>query len=789
MAPIEHSKTVDFGIKLALLMSAPHVSDVPTLDKLTDLELNHLIVEEEEPADAVQPLSHMLTQIFRTFTLEVPDATELQVPLHKIRYRDTRLHNKLAHLNEHSMVPLYDKENCRWNWALPKSHCESGIIQLPDLEEGGDREENSGANKESGSGGTSGGEGPAEVSTTSSDTSPKPHTLEDIFSSFFNTTCGAVAQEKPNEVMVANSGAVVCTWSAHNSTCPVKDQEVSRKPDLVLLDDVEARWDTIKAVCKLTSQLYTTTGTIGKTIDSKAYLLLRRQPWRQFVLLFSLTHKYRELRVHMYDHAGGVVMPPIHIDNFPNDFLHILSSVVFGSLECIGYNPSISIFMKMLRPAQLKNPTSCPSTSKQPTRDQVSSFQTEGPVEGTGPKMIIDTPESDSEIDLDAEIEESLPRDPPQLDIPQDPLHTTFSDPIGRIIVNDHAYNTLEVIFSSQGLVGCGTVCYLARRDDEEYIIKDHWVLRSKDAVLNEVEMLQEMQGVHGVPELVEYWLVEITPNEVDEIMNYWYKVFGSIKGTSCTHFNSLNDAMIEDDGDGTNGMLINLEFAVHMHADQKYTIGGTGTLPFMSHSLLWQLSEAVGNVVTSARSWKAKVATSSLAKPPLILHHYHDDLESLFYVFVCICIEFRGPLGVRRNLSAERSQEQRYEDFVFFHPNTDKLKKQFHPYFKTLLPLATQWYNLIRNKGPSSVVTFQEVLHLVEAQLAKLPKDEPSPELLFAKKVIAALLKKRHTSDFEGDDGIDHLNKPSIIERGMIQGRKGWMMEVTPQPKRSKTT
>jgi hypothetical protein len=431
------------------------------------------------------------------------------------------------------MVPLYDKENCRWNWALPKSHREPGITQLPDLEEGGDREENSGANKESGSGGTGGDEGPAEVSTTSNNTSPKPHTLEDIFSSFFNTTCGAVAQKKPDEVTAANSGAVVCTWSTHNSMRPIKDQEVSWKPDLALLDDVEARWDTIKVICKLTSQLYITTGTIGKTIDSKAYLLLSHQPWRWFVLLFSLTHSYHELQVHMYDHAGGVVMPPIHIDKAPNIFLHILSSVIFGSLECISYDPSISIFTKTLRPAQLKNPTFRPSLSKQPTQDQGSGFKMEGPVEGTGPKMIIDTPESDLEIDLDVEMEESLPRDPPQLEIPQDPLCRTFSDPMGRIIVNDHAYDILKVIFSSQGLVGRSTICYLARRGDEEYIIKDHWVLRSKDAVLNEVEMLQDMQGVHDVPELVEYWLVEIAPNKVDETMDYQYKVLGSIKGTS----------------------------------------------------------------------------------------------------------------------------------------------------------------------------------------------------------------------------------------------------------------
>ncbi|KAG2125088.1 hypothetical protein DEU56DRAFT_916696 [Suillus clintonianus] len=640
MAPAEHSKTVDFGVKLASLLSAPRISDVPTLDKLTDLELNQLIVEEEEPTNGDQPrtLSHMLSRIFRTFTLEVPDVTDLQVPLHKIRYRDTRLRNKFAHLDEQSMVPLYDTETSRWNWALPKCHRESNIIQLPDIEEGGDGEENSGANEESGSGGTTG--------------------------------------EDPSTQ-------------------------------------------------------------------------LEEPPW------------------------------------------------------------------------ELEIPNLRPSTSTQKRLPQAEVHgSAEGPIED---KTIIDAPESDLEMDVDVEMssdsEEILPPDPPQLEIPQDPLRASFSDPIGRIRVKNHTYDILEVIFSSQGLVGRGTVCYLARRDDEEYIIKDYWVLGGKDDALNEVEMLREMQGVRGVPKLVEYWLVKIAPNEV----------WGSIKGTSRTHVRlvlkprarplhafqtklelvsalqdivrvqqiavedcgvlhrdcSLNNSMIEDDGNRTNGLLIDWEFAVHITAGQKYTIGGTGTIPFMSHSLLWQLSEAVGDLPTSARSWKVKVASPSLSKPPpLILHHYQDDLESLFYVFVCICIEYRGPLGVKCDLSVNRKQEwlphlwstntlkagSNAKTSFFFHPNADKLKKQFHP-----------------NKGPSGVVTFQEVLDLLETYLAELPKDEPSPELLFAKKVIVALPKKRSVSEAEGDDRDDHLNKPPITERNITHSR--WTMEPIPQPKRSRTT
>ncbi|KAG1756963.1 hypothetical protein EDB19DRAFT_1932235 [Suillus lakei] len=262
---------------------------------------------------------------------------------------------------------------------------------------------------------------------------------------------------------------------------------------------------------------------------------------------------------------------------------------------------------------------------------------------------------------------------------------------------------------------------------------------------------------------------------------------------------------MIEDDGNGTNGLLIDWEFAVHIDVGRKYTIGGTGTLPFMSCSLLWQLSEAVGDVATSAHSWKAKLATSSLTKPPpLILHHYHDDLESHFYVFMCICIEYRGPLGVKRDLSADRSQEwllhlwstdtfkagSDVKTSFFFHPNTDKLKKQFHPYFDMLIPLVTQWYDLIRNKGPSSAVTFGEVLDLLEMHLTELPKDKPSPELLFAKKFITALPKKRHASDLEGDDDRDkYINEPLNTEHNIIHGWMGWTMEVALQPKRSRTT
>ncbi|KAG1747997.1 uncharacterized protein EDB91DRAFT_1048415 [Suillus paluster] len=111
--------------------------------------------------------------------------------------------------------------------------------------------------------------------------------------------------------------------------------------------------------------------------------------------------------------------------------------------------------------------------------------------------------------------------------------------PIGEIQVNDNWYDILEVLFSSHGLVGRGTVCYLARKDDEEYIIKDHWVLGNADDedILNEVAMLKKMQGVRGIPELVEFSKVKLSTGEVDNTKIYRYQELPSLVGTWCTHF------------------------------------------------------------------------------------------------------------------------------------------------------------------------------------------------------------------------------------------------------------
>lgn len=101
------------------------------------------------------------------------------------------------------------------------------------------------------------------------------------------------------------------------------------------------------------------------------------------------------------------------------------------------------------------------------------------------------------------------------------PDHTNIPvSPIREIRVHNVVYEILEVLFSSAGFLGRGTVVYLTWHEGKLYIIKDHWVENVSQEV-KEVEMMKHMEGTSGVPNLVDYWKVEIPPGIVDITSQY----------------------------------------------------------------------------------------------------------------------------------------------------------------------------------------------------------------------------------------------------------------------------
>lgn len=113
-----HARTIDLGKKLSSFLTAPPIHNTKVMD-----ELNHLILHEPSFTNRDE-LSHTLSLIFQSCTVEVPKAKDLVVPLTKIP-PDSRLDDLDAFPlapGGAPMVQLYNTQKCQWNWPLPTMH-------------------------------------------------------------------------------------------------------------------------------------------------------------------------------------------------------------------------------------------------------------------------------------------------------------------------------------------------------------------------------------------------------------------------------------------------------------------------------------------------------------------------------------------------------------------------------------------------------------------------------------------------------------------------------------------
>lgn len=508
MPPRIFYSTHAYGTKLASFGTLPLIDhDVKTLDNLTTEELNGRVLQEPRIKNhGTGDLGHLLHTIFKSFKTQVPRAEDLSILFSQIQHCDERINKQFCQKKPEDTVELWDKKEQKWNWALPN--------------------------------------GPSNADSA---------TTEHIFAAFLNALTAALSRthnlERSNQ-LEANP-----IWSDANSTIPVKGEVISRKPDIIMSNEPHPRWANIKVVVELTSSDYATASRSSKTLDTKAYIIMKHQPWRRFILMLSFCNAYRELRVHIYDHTGSVVSPPFHIEDDKEVFLRIFSSIIFGNDECIGFDATIKIWNLKLEapspsrysrplPRRLHSAKRRERTSDRSGRDRPSSSRRHLET-STASQALLTPPPSD--IFPDTKTAPPLPTST----LAELPLSATPASPaafigetsvpqmppIGKIQVNEAWYEILEVLFSSHGLVGRGTVCYLVRKDKHEYIIKDHWVVGEADEVImNEVKMLKKMKGTRGVPELVDYCQVKLSSGEVDCTNIYRYKKMPSFEGDLRTH-------------------------------------------------------------------------------------------------------------------------------------------------------------------------------------------------------------------------------------------------------------
>jgi len=84
-----------------------------------------------------------------------------------------------------------------------------------------------------------------------------------------------------------------------------------------------------KVIAEYSSQGWTPSTRLAKTLHTKAYLVFLDQPWRRFVLGMSIAKQ--QMRMHFYDHSGCSISPPFDVHSDPAAFVAVLAAVMFGS--------------------------------------------------------------------------------------------------------------------------------------------------------------------------------------------------------------------------------------------------------------------------------------------------------------------------------------------------------------------------------------------------------------------------------------------------------------------------
>jgi hypothetical protein len=276
---------------MSSLVTVPLVHDVATMDKLTTQELNRLVIEEQTRRGH-NDLGHLLPTIFQSFTVQPPLAKDLLIPLYQILHRNKRINKLFRDKAETDLVPLWDIETKKWNWALPSSHKEFN-------------KRNQARANPPGTG---------------------RMTTEEIFVAFFNVLTTALARHNELSSLRSSGNRI---WSGAHSTVPIRGENIPRKPDIIMSDDLNPGWAEIKVVAELTSSEYKPAERVAKSLDTKAYLILRHQPWRRFALMMSFCNKYRELRVHTYDRSGSAISPYFDIQRHKDAFVRAHKDIIF----------------------------------------------------------------------------------------------------------------------------------------------------------------------------------------------------------------------------------------------------------------------------------------------------------------------------------------------------------------------------------------------------------------------------------------------------------------------------
>jgi hypothetical protein len=138
-------------------------------------------------------------------------------------------------------------------------------------------------------------------------------------------------------------------WSSRFATIAVPDTTDLREPDLVLIDFrlkiADKSWANVLTGVEITkselSEKWAQDIPVFLGVATKGYLIMREQPWRRFVLLFSIANL--KLRAHYFDRSGMIISEPIQVNLNPMRFVDVLNAVTLSNFFYLGFDPTIHV--------------------------------------------------------------------------------------------------------------------------------------------------------------------------------------------------------------------------------------------------------------------------------------------------------------------------------------------------------------------------------------------------------------------------------------------------------------
>ncbi|KAI5988433.1 hypothetical protein EDD15DRAFT_2371481 [Pisolithus albus] len=190
------------------------------------------------------------------------------------------------------------------------------------------------------------------------------------------------------------------------------------------------------------------------------------------------------------------------------------------------------------------------------------------------------------------------------------------------------------------------------------------------------------------------------------------------------------------------------------VHRNGVYSVGGMGTIPFLSINLLVQIlhvleqrskSDPKGTMDAHFYQQGEMISAQVNDDDFEVEHMPADDIETLFYVLIWILVLYDGPLGWEQqgfdfkssilgqwsegtiqNLRNAKNSKSLLIVFEDHHP----LQKCMSPYFSDLIPLADDWRQTFRKAFVDKrVVDIGTLLDITNMFLSKMPLEEP-PEI-----------------------------------------------------------